>query len=175
MEPPGEEDGDGGPLTSTDIALNLSPAPARPIWVGYRVSGSANAGYDYTGLADAGLAITDMIGSLRIEAGTATHTIRLGIPSDLLREGTETLTLELLTPTAGTAIPWGRRPRTPSASVMTRKTATGRWYGLAPRAASPWPRVLRWTSHWWWMRSRGLAERPSGGGRGSEHGRGDRL
>ncbi len=101
MEPPGEEDGDGGPLTSTDIALSLSPAPARPIWVGYRVSGSANAGYDYTGLADAGLAITDMIGSLRIEAGTATHTIRLGIPSDLLREGTETLTLELLTPTAG--------------------------------------------------------------------------
>ena len=85
------------PTTSVAIELSLSSAPARPLWVGYRVSGTANAGADYLGVVD-----SDMgnVGSLRIEAGVDSHTINLDLWADRLREGTETLTLELLPPTA---------------------------------------------------------------------------
>ena len=92
-EPGGEEARSGVPLGRATITLNLSPVPAQPIWVGYRVSGTASAGLDYLGLSASG-----ETGSLRVEAGQNTRSIALGFVSDLLREGTETLVLELLPP-----------------------------------------------------------------------------
>ena len=76
------------------ITLNITPTPSRPMWVGYRVSGTAIAGGDYLGLPNPGTEA-----SLRIEAGESTRTITLRVLADLLREGTETLVLELLPPT----------------------------------------------------------------------------
>ena len=76
-----------------EIGLTVAPAPFQPLTVRYQVSGSAQQNQDYQGLPPNGA-----VDVLQIAASTTTHTLIVEVPPDELREGVETLVLELLDP-----------------------------------------------------------------------------
>ena len=76
-----------------EVGLTVALAPFQPLTVRYRVSGSAQQNQDYQGLPANGA-----VDVLQIAAGATTHTLIVEVPPDELREGVETLVLELLDP-----------------------------------------------------------------------------
>ena len=76
-----------------EVGLTVSPPSLRPLTVRYQVSGSAQRNQDYQGLPANGA-----VDVLQIAASTTTHTLNFEVPPDELREGVETLVLELLDP-----------------------------------------------------------------------------
>ncbi|QIG50214.1 hypothetical protein G5V57_22300 [Nordella sp. HKS 07] len=76
----GAEPGDDGEFT-----LTLSAPSSSDTTVSYLVSGTANAGSDYTGLA----------GSVTVPAGSTTAVIPLDVIDDAVVEGVETVTIDL--------------------------------------------------------------------------------
>ena len=76
-----------------EVGLTVALAPFQPLTVRYRVSGSAQQNQDYQGLPPNGA-----VDVLQIAASTTTHTLIVEVPPDELREGVETLVLELLDP-----------------------------------------------------------------------------
>ena len=76
-----------------EVGLTVALAPFQPLTVRYQVSGSAQQNQDYQGLPPNGA-----VDVLQIAAGATTHTLIVEVPPDELREGVETLVLELLDP-----------------------------------------------------------------------------
>ena len=70
---------------TSDVTVNLSPAPAADITLSYTVDGTATSGSDYTALS----------GTVAVSAGATTATIPVAIIDDSLREDSETVVLTL--------------------------------------------------------------------------------
>ncbi|MDE0417139.1 MAG: hypothetical protein OXI95_09425, partial [bacterium] len=71
---------------TSDVTVNLSPAPASDITLSYTVGGTATAGSDFT-IANSG--------TVTVPAGATTATIPVTLIDDSVQEGSETIVLKL--------------------------------------------------------------------------------
>ena len=69
-----------------DVGVRLGPAPATDITFAYRVAGTATSGSDYKALS----------GSVTVSRGATTATIPVTLIDDSLKEGSETIVLDLI-------------------------------------------------------------------------------
>ena len=93
-----------------DVGVRLGPAPATDIAFAYTVTGTATSGSDYKALS----------GSVTVSRGTTTATIPVTLIDDSLKEGSETIVLNL-TGSAGYKV---TSPGTHTLTVLDDETPT---------------------------------------------------